>query len=875
MTRQHTYGRETTAVWQRRDDGGFARPGRERGKGDAMRLRSIRSRVLVLVIAPLMSLIGLYAFVTAINAGNADTLARALSIRNTVDDPTGLYTAQLQMERLLAVTYLAAPKAQNRAALVAQEAKTGRFLSEVRATAHSASTAKNASPQVKAALTAEIRDSTALSALRQSIGSRNISISQAENKYSIIIAAGFNSIIRTVLEMPNAHLETQALAVMRVTNAMEILLQEQVLFIGDVMTRSFSPSAHARFAVLVGEHRGLVAEAMSDLDPVYLSYYRHDLNPGATSALTTLENEVINAPASAASTTFLPAFDLDSGLVAAGLGNAGFRAGLTLATYGHQVAGPVDLRLFLTGGLGLLAILVSIILSMWIGRGLVLELSGLRRAALELANVRLPHVVTRLSSGEDVDMDHEAPFPNPGTDEIGQVRQAFNSVQRTAIEAAVGQATLRAGVATIFRNLARRSQTLLHRQLTMLDDLEMRSSQPEELESLFQLDHLTTRMRRHAEGLVILAGDRPGRGWKKPVSFADVVRAAVAEVEDYRRVRVMTKSRAALAGRAVADVIHLIAELVENATIFSPANTPVRVIGDLVARGFAVEIEDRGPGIAEPKLAELNAKLAAPQQIELPATEQLGLYVAAWLAKEHGIRVTLRGSSYGGITAIVLIPADLVVSEESHVAEPGTEPAPMPAIQIAGRHAARGTVWDLAVSGGDGLVDSPGSVGTHNGAPPWVAVPRQNGSAGPSMSATSQAGEALLPSKTAGTNEFPALPGNEDAATAQRDNGAVPPGASLDPTEPGLPRRIRQAGLAPQLRDPQPPQAAGTENGAGTGRRSPGETRAAFTSLQRGWEQGRAESAASTSAGPGETETVPDDAADTTPPSTSDTEDTP
>jgi signal transduction histidine kinase len=806
-----------------------------------MRLRSIRSRVLVLIMLPLLSLIGLYTFATSITAGDAITLARALSIRNTVDDPTGLYTAQLEAERLLATTYLAAPTAQNRATLVAQEAKTSQYLSGVRAAARSASTAKNASPQLKAALAAELADSAGLPALRQRAGSLTITISQAQSAYTAIVAVGFNTIMQTVLEMPNAHLETQALAVMRITRGMEFLLQEQALLVGDVMTHSFSAAAQTRFAVLVGEHRGLVAEAMADLDPVYLSYYRHDLRPSANAALTGLENTVIGTPAAAVSRIPLLSFELYSAVVAEGLGNAGYRAGFTLATYGNQVAGPVNLRLLLAGGLGLFAVLVSVIASIWIGRGLVGELGGLRRAAMDLADVRLPQVVIRLSSGEDVGTDDEVPFPNPSRDEIGQVRQAFNAVQRTAIEAAVGQARLRAGVATVFRNLARRSQTLLHRQLAMLDEMQMRAAQPEELESLFQLDHLTTRMRRHAEGLVVLAGDRPGRSWRKPVPLADVLRAAVAEVEDYRRVRVTTRSRAALAGRAVADVIHLIAELVENATLFSPPNTPVRVIGDLVGHGFAVEIEDRGLGMTEAAMAELNAKLADPPQVDLAATGQLGLYVAARLAREHRIRVTLRDSPFGGTTAIVLIPIELVVSEESYAADPGAGLANAVAIQATGRHAVRGTVWDLPVAGGDVPAGDLLRVETpHNGDTPVTPLTTETG----------------------------------DSGNVQRDPGETPSPARVDLTELGLPRRMRQASLAPELRDPEPSQP-GDANGGVAGRRSPGETRDAFTALQRGWERGRAGSAPSSgTAGAGPSETGADDDG-IQPPGTSEQESTP
>jgi signal transduction histidine kinase len=839
-----------------------------------MHLRSIRARVLVLVTIPLVSLIGLYAFATTLTAKNAITLARAVSIRNQLEDPIGLFEAQVQRERLLATVYIAAPVPQNLAALTAQEAETNRFLSVLQAAASSARRGNDSSPQLKAALAVLLKDTATLRALREQISVGTIGTSAAQGAYSAIVAAGYQAIIQAVLEMPNAHLETQALAVMRITQGAEILLQEQALLVGDVMTRSFSRSAHQSFASLVGEHRGLVAQAMPSLDPVYRSYYQREVSPLAAATLTRLEDAVINTPGGVVPRVPLQAYEQASGAVAGGLDIAGYRAGPTLAAYGRQVADPVYWQLVLAGGLGLFAIIASIIASLWIGRGLVRELGGLRKAALDLADVRLPHVVARLSLGQDVaEADGEVPFPNPTRDEIGQVRQAFNSVQRTAIDAAVGQARLRAGIATVFRNLSRRSQSLLHRQLAMLDDLELRAGKPEELEALFQIDHLTTRMRRHAEGLVVLAGDRPGRGWNRPVPLADVLRAAVAEVEDYRRVKVITQTRAALAGRAVADVIHLIAELVENATIFSPPSTPVRVMGGLVGQGFAVEIEDRGLGITESAMAGLNAKLAAPPQMDLAASDQLGLYVAARLAKQHGIRVTLRDSPFGGTTAIVLIPNDLVVSEESYSADPDAGLANELDIQATGRHAVRRDQWVPPSSDhAEASLAEPGQEGLQHFAAPAVTVPEQAGPA-----------EPLFPETggwiTAETMR-PFFPFTADEGAGLQNGEEEPQATAEFPTELDLPRRVRQASLAPQLRDnTQPQDAAGTDGGS-SGERSPNAARDAFTALQRGWERGRAgsedgwpgatASPCDASPGPG-----PDDNGSTSRPGTSEQDGTP
>ena len=327
-------------------------------------------------------------------------------------------------------------------------------------------------------------------------------------------------------------------------------------------------------------------------------------------------------------------------------------------------------------------------------------------------------------------MNTEAPPLRVGRDEIGRVGQAFEEVRQTAIRAAVEEARLRQGLNDVFRSLARRSQSLLHRQLTLLDQMERRASDPEALDDLFRLDHLTTRMRRHAEGLVILAGAPPGRGWSSPVRMVDVMRGAIAEVEDYARVSVATRSQAALAGSAVADVIHLLAELIENATTLSPPYTSVRVSGNTVANGFAIEVEDRGLGMSPPRLAELNDRLANPPEFNPSDSEQLGLFVVSQLAKRHGVRVTLKASPYGGTAAIVLIPRHLVVTEEAFRAGLPGEPASVAMAQLTtnGSHAADLRNWPLRAG--------PGSPSSAAACPGWL---RRRGSASPGRCAVRRA----------------------------------------------------------------------------------------------------------------------------------------
>src|SRR4029077_19935504 len=188
---------------------------------------------------------------------------------------------------------------------------------------------------------------------------------------------------------------------------------------------------------------------------------------------------------------------------------------------------------------------------------------------------------------------------------------------------------------------------------------------PAGLGALFALDHLTPRMRRHSESLAILSGAAPGRSWTEPVPVIDVIRGAMAEVEDYKRVSVLTAAEDAVAAPAVADMIHLLAELIENATMFSPSGTRVEIRAERVANGFAIEIDDRGLGIEPGQLGEINEQLARPPDFDLANADRLGLFVGAKLAARHGVRVSLRPSPYGGTSAIVLLPNAIVAVSAS------------------------------------------------------------------------------------------------------------------------------------------------------------------------------------------------------------------
>jgi signal transduction histidine kinase len=227
-----------------------------------------------------------------------------------------------------------------------------------------------------------------------------------------------------------------------------------------------------------------------------------------------------------------------------------------------------------------------------------------------------------------------------------------------AARVAADQAAVRRSIGNVFLNLARRSQDLVGRQLRLIDQLE-KDADPDALAQLFKLDHLATRMRRNAESLIVLAGAEPPRRWSQPIPLAEIVRASIGEVQEYQRVELLPIGDVGVSGNAVADLAHLLAELIENATLFSPPGTAVQVTGHEAASGFVVEIEDRGPGMSEEELALANERLSDPPPIESGLERTLGLYVVGRLARRHGIRVQLRHSWCGGVTAMVLLPDGL------------------------------------------------------------------------------------------------------------------------------------------------------------------------------------------------------------------------
>ena len=312
---------------------------------------------------------------------------------------------------------------------------------------------------------------------------------------------------------------------------------------------------------------------------------------------------------------------------------------------------------------------LALICTVVVGRSMVRPLRRLRAGALEVAGVRLPETVRQIDEGEGTAVPlHVVPIDVDSTDEIGEVARAFDQVHREAVRLAANEAALRGNVNAMFVNLSRRSQSLVERQIRLIDDLEQGEQDSERLANLFQMDHLATRMRRNSENLLVLAGHDVSRRWTGSVGLVDVLRAAVSEIEQYERVALNVQPGIAVRGQAVNDVVHLLAELVENATSFSAAETPVAVSGHLLnSGGVLLDITDQGVGMGAEEMAHANWRLDNPPVVDVAVSRRMGLFVVARLAARHGIRVRLRPASVGGLTALVWLPDEAIAYETAGV----------------------------------------------------------------------------------------------------------------------------------------------------------------------------------------------------------------
>ncbi|GHG55738.1 sensor histidine kinase [Streptomyces griseocarneus] len=434
----------------------------------------------------------------------------------------------------------------------------------------------------------------------------------------------------------------------------------------------------------------------------------------------------------------------------------------------------------LNGVLIVLVLGISLVGAFVVARSMVRSLRRLQDTAQKVAQERLPELVKQLSETDPQDVDTSVESVGVHSrDEIGKVAAAFDEVHREAVRLAAEQALLRGNVNAMFTNLSRRSQGLIQRQLSLISELESREADPDQLSSLFRLDHLATRMRRNGENLLVLAGEEPGRRWTRPVPLVDVLRAAASEVEQYERIELSGVPPTEVAGRVVNDLVHLLAELLENATSFSSPQTKVKVTGHALPDGrVLVEIHDTGIGLSPEDLAAINERLAAPPTVDVSVSRRMGLFVVGRLSLRHGIRIQLRPSDSGGTTALVMLPVDVAQGHKKPAPGAGAGAPGAPGAPAAGagqqRHQVPGSgprpalVPRGTAPGGGRPAQGSGPSGGAAAGSLFDTTPRDKGgpaAGGPGLPVRGNSGPAAVP-PPAGAGGRPQLPARNAGGSA-------------------------------------------------------------------------------------------------------------
>ncbi|MFJ2584889.1 ATP-binding protein [Streptomyces sp. NPDC087538] len=502
----------------------------------------------------------------------------------------------------------------------------------------------------------------------------------------------------------------------------------------------------------------------------------------------------------------------------------------TARSTGARLSGELWIALGSAGTLALAAVLAAYLAANRVATTVFGRCLALRRASAQ-GQAELQRVLEQLRNGEPVPARKPAQPSAPGSDGFELLAQELGRQQEAAVAAVVQASRLfdHSGEdqkVEVFVNLARRLQSLVHREIQLLDELEHEVEDPDLLKGLFHVDHLATRIRRHAENLAVLGGAVSRRQWSNPVTMTEVLRSAIAEVEQYPRVKLVPPIAGTLRGHAVADVIHLLAELVENATVFSAPHTQVLLRAQQVTAGLALEVEDRGLGMPGNEQKRMNALLADPDQVNVAHLLQdgrIGLFVVASLARRHGIAVRLQSNIYGGTQAVLVLPQSLLGADGDAPAEGGAVPVPPPGpvhrppAEHDSRSGHHGPAPGLNPNPAPGVSLNPGT-GTAPG--PQANTVRQPYVPSqplrlhqPPQQAQGDQGQGEAPplprraerlDRTAPDGSAPAIRTTDDAPDARHAEPGVVRGTM---GRPQLPRRANQEHLVPQLREAPAPRS--------------------------------------------------------------------
>ncbi|WP_431948334.1 nitrate- and nitrite sensing domain-containing protein [Actinacidiphila sp. bgisy167] len=775
---------------------------------------TVRRKLNALLLLPLLSLTALWAYGANLSLGNALTLAHVDTIGTRLAHPLGEVVIDLQVERRNSLIALAlqAPAEKGRSDrahwrdLAASRAATDTSVRAFLAEAEQSSVRDVENPEVRRSVDAAEDALAGIGGLRRQIDSLALPPAEALASYTAVNAAisgAFHAM--TILPDEEAQKFGQALDTLVVGG--DFLSQEDALISAAAVSahHRLDPASYSAVVQNIGAARHFTAMALQSLPaPQRAQFEALSKDGGPQAKVTAMEEQIIAAGPDAPGLPF-PVLEWRKAY------DAQWRATNQLALNDISVVftltGPPATRAFVellvSGLFGLGLLVASGLLSVRITRSLVSDLGRLNESARSLTDVKLRDVVGRLRRGELVDVEDDLRRPDFVNREIAELGEAFHALQSTAVELAAEDIRLRRGISDVFANLARRSQSLVNRQLSLLDSMEKQEEDPALLQSLFQLDHLATRQRRYAEGLIIVSGSSTGRVWRHPVPAVDVVRGAVAETEGYDRVIVPPVPPVGISGHAAADIVHLLAELIENAQNFSPAGSQIRVGAGVGAGGLVVEIDDRGLGMLPEDLQAANERITQSVDVSAVDSTRLGLVTVGRLSQRHGVHVTLRSSPYGGITAIVLIPNTLL-EDPARPAEPAdtrAEPGAAP-------------------GSGPGRLPGPAGAPALRARPPQAGPAPEWAPAGPAAptgawTPATHAHPGALPAGTVEPWRHTAGTSPAAASSAQVQDQAA---ATVPEMIDGLPRRVRQASLAPQLKTenagpPAPPDWGGARSG--------------------------------------------------------------
>ncbi|GAA3064707.1 nitrate- and nitrite sensing domain-containing protein [Actinokineospora globicatena] len=810
---------------------------------------TIRSRLTGVVVVPSVILLVMWAVFSSYTVFDGIYLKAVTSGVKDASIPAVDTFAALQRERQLTMTALSTANPDT-LALKTQQQTTDKVVGELRLALDGLSA--NAPAEVNARVQALNQALAPLPQRRAQVESGRANRDEIYTYYNTVLDAGTALFDTQARIVPDSVVVQAGLTATDIFRAADRMSRASSLGAAALAAGSFTADQHVEFANLVGSYRATAASASAVGTDEVKAHYQRLTSAESWLRLTAAENALIGAAPRLTDTgnrraepLAMPVNPGEWEAVTQSASEELIKLAIEQATggveLGLQRADDKFFEVIIGSLIALLAVVTGIVLAVRISRrlvnkALVTRLDQLKSDSLQLAHEKLPSIVDRLRQGDRVDVGAEVPPLDYGTDEIGQVADAFNAAQYTAIAAAVKESQAREGVNRVFLGIAHRHQGLVHRQLKILDKMEREEENPEHLDSLFQLDHLATRARRNAENLIILAGEQPGRQWRKPVRLLDILRAAVAETEQYVRVRVRQVPDVALNGVAVADTIHLVAELVDNAASFSPPRSQVEVYTSQVSGGVVVEIEDHGLGMTAEDREQHNQMLAHPPEFDamaLRGESRLGLFVVARLAARRAIRVELRESPYGGTVALVFIPADIVAETPDFVPE---SDAPSPRPRKALDRAATGAVVDsdtvvelVEPRGGidkfwsDAVGDDPARAGAEAAhADLWPLTDEEAPDHHPGAGAGNGVGDSHTDN------------GHRDGARAADGAPAV------RGERPTLPRRQRQQNLAPQLRDePLLPDWESEPDPPEQGEQTAARVRDTMAAFQRGTKQAR------------------------------------